>query len=561
MTAPKTDPFESRARSQSATAVTSSSGALGWTGSLLADGVCLAVLALVAVAGFTSPDFSPDAWSMFEQSNHIFDDFYRINTYRQFQFDSPYGVSFAPLFSILLAIARKVYDAGIYTGLFLNTGIVVLTLWQLKRLARALALPIWAGNLWLLVLLANFDYCDEMTAGRTMPLAALLLTVLLRTWIEAGRSWFAQPLQLGVVAGLLALTRFEFLLVALLFGAIGWLTPNRWTLRQLAVYYAALAVVMSPWCFYSYSHFGKLLASDNSRTVLSAQRTFVADYFPEGQEPPTIKSEPVRWVKSVLTQRLPGIIGGTLYITYRYFPVMLLAGLLAGLALCGGLQPRPIFNDPKLRLLLWYGFVLSSQVAAVCLTGYRDLRYFIPFTWWAAVVASYVILTCPLVVPQFATARKFATPLLALLTLGCFAREFDVKTMLKRWPPRYDAAFVDPGQYDEITTQLRGDTDEPRVLIIVDKAVVRMEDGRIQPGFRSFRFGALTGITTIIEPSNFRPEVLEEFARKYEVTHVFNTDPTWTEKLLAAGFVQTSVDGLYRAPAAWQPDPSTRPPQ
>lgn len=554
MTAPKADPLTS-----SAASAASSGSAIGRSGSLLADAVCLALLAFVAVTGFTSPDFSPDAWSMFEQSNHIFDDFYRINTYRQFQFNAPYGVSFAPLFSVLLAIVRKVANAGIYTGLFLNTGIAVVTLWQSKRLARAHGLPIWSGNLWLLILLANFDYCDEMIAGRTMPLAALLLTVLLRTWIEAGRSWFAQPVQLGAVAGLLALTRFEFLLVAVLFGAIGRFTPHRWSLRQSAAYYVALAVVMSPWCFYSYSHFGKLFTSDNSRTVLSAERTFVMDYFPAGAEPPTVKTAPVRWVKSVLTQRLPSTIGATLYITYRYFPVMLLAGALAGLALCGAIHPKQVIDDPRFRLLLWFGLVLSSQLAAVCLTGYKDVRYFIPFTWWAAVVCSYVILSRPLTMPQFATARKYATPLLALLTLGCYVRESDFKTMLKRWPPRYDAAYVDPDQYAALSEQLHADFAEPRVLAIVDKAVIRTEDGRIKPGFNAFRFGALTGIVTFVEPTNFKPEMLAEFARQYEVTHVYTTDAAWKEPLEAAGFIATPVDGLYRASDASRQAPSPRP--
>jgi hypothetical protein len=235
--------------------------------------------------------------------------------------------------------------------------------------------------------------------------------------------------------------------------------------------------------------------------------------------------------------------------------------VLAGLALCGGLQPRQLIDDKKLRLLLWFGFVLSSQVAAVCLTGYKDLRYFIPFTWWAAVVCTYVILNSPLTPPQFAAARKYVTPLLALLTIGCYVREFDFKTMLKRWPPQYDAAYTDPDQYSALAAQLRADADEPRMLSIVDKAVVRMEDGRIQPGFKAARFGALTGIVTFIEPSNFRPEMLEEFARKYEITHVYNTDPAWSAPLTAAGFAQTPIEGLYRASDASTHDSSTTPEQ
>ena len=66
------------------------------------------------------PYFSTDSWYYLEISKNIFSDFNKINTFKQFQINEPYNISFPPFYPILINIFNFFFNAGIYAGFFIN---------------------------------------------------------------------------------------------------------------------------------------------------------------------------------------------------------------------------------------------------------------------------------------------------------------------------------------------------------------------------------------------------------------------------------------------------------
>lgn len=220
----------------------------------------------------THSHFSQDSWSYFELSRHIFDDFYRINTWRQFHVNSDYGISFPPLFPILIASFNTLYDIGIYAGFVMNFIIAAVTFKLLRRMAKFWFDEREIGSLLFFTLLITPDYTTAIFSAGTLPLGLLLLLTVLYLFESNRFSPFLQTVLLGIVAGISVLNRFDFMLPALVITLF---------IRSvfIPVYIVVLAATISPWIAYSYQHFGVLWISDNSRTVLSSIPIFVRDYY------------------------------------------------------------------------------------------------------------------------------------------------------------------------------------------------------------------------------------------------------------------------------------------
>ncbi|MDZ4819427.1 MAG: hypothetical protein SGJ20_10690 [Planctomycetota bacterium] len=505
------------------------------SGSIWLDLLCLLVLAIVLLPKIITPDFAPDSWSYFELSKSVFSDFYKTNTVRQFQFEPPYGTSFPPLYPILIAVTRLVVDAGVYTGMFLNAAFAVATLFSLKRLAGALSLPIWTGNILMLLLLASFDYDDEITGAGSFPLALLLLSIALTSLVNSANTGKPRAFWLGLTAGLFCLARFDMLLVAGALGVISWLFIGGWSWKSTLCYYATFALVLAPWIAYSQTHFGKPLVSDNSRTVLSVDRTYVMDYFPSGKNPETLLDRPLPWIKNLFLQRLPPVIGAALSVIYNYFPVMLLGGVLLGLALAGNRPDcKTLWQSAEGQALIAFGLALSLQIIAVWLTGYRDRRYFIPITWYGTVVSLYLILRTPSVAPWFARLKIAGTLCLALLTVGFYVREVSFKPLMGEILWRLDPKLLGEEQFAALTAELENTAKEPRLLNV---------SGDLNP----FQFGALTGKTTIPKPSNLDEHNATSFIEHYGVTHILDADNWLIDKLPGTMKKEKlSTPGLWR---------------
>ena len=348
------------------------------------DVLCVATVLGIVAAWLATPRFSPDSWSYFELSKTVFTDFYRINTYRQFQTVSPYGTSFPPLYPSLLAVGRAVCDVGIYTGVFLNAALCVATLFVVKSLARVSGLPAWVGNILFLALLLRPTYVDELMAARSIPLALLLVTAILRVYVSPALTP-SRAVLMGFLAGLAVLTRFDFLAAAVFLGLVlAWYARKR-TWLVSPVYFAALAVAVSPWVVYSLVHFSKPFVSDNSRTAMLVARSFVTDYYPHQEQLEYAWDAPLSWASNVIVRRFPRILDSWLKTITTDPTLAVLTGILVGIGVAARARPGCLRRDGRDQrsggyVAQWRGFaaVLAVQLLTIGVTGYPDGRYLLP---------------------------------------------------------------------------------------------------------------------------------------------------------------------------------------
>ena len=93
---------------------------------LILNGILLLILVYwLTYYSVTVEQFTPDSWYYLELSKKLFHDFYRINTFRHYMTKVPYSASFPPLFPFLIAITNKLFNKGIYAGIFLNAIAVI----------------------------------------------------------------------------------------------------------------------------------------------------------------------------------------------------------------------------------------------------------------------------------------------------------------------------------------------------------------------------------------------------------------------------------------------------
>ena len=293
-------------------------------------------------------------------------------TIRQFSFEPPYGASFPPLLPLLIALWNGVAHSGVYAGMWINLIVALGTFVALLALSRRLAASDAPGILATAALLGNPWYLDEVMAGRAIPIAILLLTLLLLL-LHRMLTADSRPARIAVLAGLVAgmifEARFDFLLPAIVIGvALPGRTRGR--LSATVAYFAGLAAAVSPWMIYSLVRFGVPLASDNARTVTAVGHLFVMQYVPFEGSIATLRNAPFEWIASKIYGAWP--TAEALAIAVGASAIPALAGMWA--ATRSGAQNPPRATAMVL-VLLW--LALAVQFAMTALTGYPDIRYWI----------------------------------------------------------------------------------------------------------------------------------------------------------------------------------------
>ena len=264
----------------------------------------LVVCTLTFVAYIYNPLFTPDSWSYYELSNTMDSEFYKISTWRQYQYDNGYGVSFPPLWPFAIWTFNKIYNAEIYAGYYLNFIILILTLFSLIKLStRISSVPFW-GIFMFCSLITSSYYIDEIVSARSIPLT-ILLTIWLIYFITSDKIASKAIVSIGFLAGAMALNRFDFFLPGLLLGFLVFhLTKRK---DHTGLYYLVFFLVISPWVIYSFTHFNTLFISDNTRTVLSSFYTNVNDYY--HYKVPTLLDSPIHWLTKSIKNALNSSMG------------------------------------------------------------------------------------------------------------------------------------------------------------------------------------------------------------------------------------------------------------
>ncbi len=516
------------------------------------DILCIAAVAMIVAIWLSASNFTPDSWSYFELSNTFFSDFYRINTYRQYQAVSSYATSFPPLYPCLLAVGRSVWDFGIYTGVFLNAGICIATLFLVKYLVTRIGQPAWVGNVLFLAMLMRPDYIEEMMAARSIPLALFLLVALLCVYVRPSTLTMPRAALIGLLAGLSVLARFDFLACAAMLGLVlAWYAWNQ-TRLVMPAYFLALAVTISPWVIYSLTHFSKPFVSDNSRTAMLISKSYVTDYFPDQQQLQFAWDSPARWAMSVVVKRLPQPILSCIRSVLSDLSLLLLAGVFVGIWLIGRSGPRSSLPDDGQgpaggTLDQWFGIalLLAMQVFTIGLTGYGNSRYYLPLQFFLALVLVHAI---GMRIDLHAVFQQCSLRTLRVVSLVCIASitflavaealpELEHRLTAKDAPLfALNQQHLNADTFDEILSEIRQSDEPPRVLIV--------------SGVDAFQFGALTGCVTFSKPRNLDAETCVPFVNTYEVTHVLDTDGELISTLQGSlSMESTGIPGLMKIPS------------
>jgi len=505
----------------------------------VASSVALATLVTAALLTLGNPPYSADSWSYLDLAQEIGSDFYHVDVIRQYQFEPGYGTSFPPLLPVLMAGVLALVPVGIYAGSFVNLAVAAATLPVLTRLARLVCGRPAVGAALFLGLLGNREYLVEVVAGRSIPLAVLLFVAALVVFL-AGRTpqrdWI-----LGILAGAITLSRFDFLLGGIALGvAVAIDSPGR-RFAALARFLVAYAATLAPWIAYSLHHFGRVFVSDNARTVLLAAPSHVLNYFPEPL--PTLFDAPGAWctkslahLRFVVGTRFPmALVSDRMFLLLVAFAGgLMLRHWAVGHADGRGADGRPPVDGasavPLVRLLL-PGLALVVVLVSVALTGYKPLRYhtlavvFLDICLLALLQRRFVCLASPR-----ADAALVAAALLVAVVPTLVQQVRETGFVM---PMRLDARLL-ANPDDRAAVAALDDPRRARVLFLEPAGVLQ-----------SYRFGAQTGVDTYVDPRNLDERSAAGFIARYGITHVVTADPGWRERLQRIARVEPVAERLH----------------
>ncbi len=506
---------------------------------------------LVFLASLYTPLFVVDSWSYLELSNTVFKDFYHFNTLRQFESHSPYSNAFPPLWPVLLAVARRPVDLGIYTGYVLNCFICIGLLAALIRLFQRLGLPGWAGAACYLSALGFLPFFADALGAKTSPLALLLLVtvlvILFRDSLTIPRIALA-----GLLMGLACLNRFDALPTACVLGiafATRIYSLNRklsQSIFTLAVYFAILGVTLSPWAVFGARHFGKRFPSADTRPMMLARDGYTLNYY-ETPPPSDLTQHPGKWIAGLVSAKLPRVAFG-LYDSAVRSALPLFLGIV--LVVWGAGQSPP-FSRTIVQFCVFALVLIPVLLFPTTLVGYRDARYYSgPILLLFAILFAILISLTP---GAWNLRRSSLLLVASLLPLGAvfdeplnaFSNGIIPLSLKKAMAPLSADA-----EMERLTDAVRRDAGgAPHRLVLTTGYVA------------SARYGALTG-----EPVSLMPRLVggtfAAFARDWHITHVYNppgplpvtyappiTDPEIVMRSIKAPgieLVPLDLPGLYR---------------
>jgi hypothetical protein len=498
----------------------------GWLWPVVALAAVLIPLLLAVIA---APPYSPDSWALYELSQTVWGDFYRLTHWRSYASAAPYSASFPPLTPVLIALADALFGTGPRTGLYLAFAAFAAFALLSERIGRQVTGAAWLGlGAALLLLLGPNMLLIEMQAGRTIPLQLLLYALVLIGLVRGAAITFGQAALIGLVAGLAVLNRFDAVLlpvpVAL---AIGWLTRS--PAKALAALAASL-VAVSPWVAYSLTHFGTLFATDNAGIATALDpRAYVTDWWPVPQA--SLADDPLAW-----TGKIAGNLGTLVYVAagLAASPLGLAAAaFLAFPAALAFLCRRDRRQGGAFGVLAGFAVLTGLMLAPQVLTGYVEQRYFSALVWAALLAAG-----CWGIAQSGALAQRIvfakAAGAAAVLAAGALA-------IAQASTAQADAPDFDNAPDVAALKACVSATPDARILVLGDDRLVA-------------RAGALGGLATMMAPRNMAEGRLDAaasraFAAAFAVTHVLAADPAkseWIAETFAPAPASACPLPLYR---------------
>lgn len=467
------------------------------------------IFALTFIAYFYNPLFTPDSWSYFELSKTIDKEFYKINTWRQYQYDNGYGASFPPLWPALIWLFNKIFDTGIYAGYYLNFIILVSTFFSIFKLTSRISSEKLFGFFMFFSLITSSYYIDEIVSARAIPLSVLLTTWIIY-FITREQVTKKTSISIAILAGMMVLNRFDFLAPSLLLGfLLLYLSKSK---LNLLLYYLFLFLIISPWIIYSLHHFNAFFISDNARTVLSSFYTYVNDYY--NFKVPTILDDPLAWLAKSSSNIIMASVG------FLKALILLLPFVLLFIFLYWKKQFFFVLRKPKYySAILGLILTFSVQILSIFFTGYDDSRYYSMF-FLTMLFFLLSILVNSTSLSELGQNKIIRISLLLCLLISVI---FIIKPVLKmaRDYNKHRLSFNYYNLPNEYTNGLKmlilSYESNPKILFLNNFGEIN-----------AFRFGALTDLQSFSKPRNLSAENISNFIDHYGI-NIIVIDETISE--------------------------------
>lgn len=438
--------------------------------------ICIGLIFIIGMIYVTSASllgvykFSQDSWSYFELSKSVFSgDFYKFNTIRS-HFTETYSASFPMGYPVALSIIHFIVGQAPEAALTLNSLIAVATTYILIRISDEMQLPRVYGVSIALSLVFYIPYIDEVIAGRSIPLTIFLFSLAGLKYLQG------KFLLTGILLGLSAMVRFDFLMHSIIF--LMAISLGKWRdFKILFIMVLGFLIGIAPWSFYSYHHFGSLWISDNSWVAMSALPARVLDY---PATPITSASQNLTLWLNKIANNVYGLSKDIIWacMFFPLLPVLLMVALYKSLYCTKALNTR---------LAIGTAFILFATLPYL-LTGYFSIRYYAPHMLCASFLfANYIVRTKAIRTPWLTNEGIVIIPVSCALIIGIY---FLSKSTLSGHMRTNDMHR----ELEVIESLRQCHTSNPESTYIFDPA----------SEMNYFKYGAITGMRTAGLPSNFR---------------------------------------------------------
>jgi len=453
------------------------------------------VLALMTYFINSNVLYSPDSYSYYDMSQHIFSNFGLVNSVRQYQIFTEYGISFPYLFPMMIWFVNTLTGFSIYSGTIINLFVTFMSFYFLIKISKKLTSSPYPGLIATAVMVFNPEYLTELMSARAVPLSVLCALLVINVVVHsqalgvighdesltiASNQFMPKKCMrrdlflMGLFAGAGMVIRFDFVAISGLLGVILVLifTLKKNIFKTIPFYVLGLLVFTSPWLAYSIVQFQTLWVSDNGGTmslihVMNPQRFFHPD-----EVIPTFSTDRHAWMQNrvyILLHRFFDLI----YMMTR--PVMLI--ITSGATAMGimsnikGKQKKLSWRYKSFLICIFVIYIVKTL--AIYLVGYGDMRYHSE-----AVIVVLLIILCHLYI-------KFSKPVIWSIFVGLtilFSLMNDFQPMINGMRYRLIVPFVDterilPSEY------------------LLELESLLMEDGEYQSG-REVRLFDLVGLNT-----------------------------------------------------------------
>lgn len=441
---------------------------------------------------------------------------FRISVLRQFQTRPGVAASFPIGFPLVLAGFEFLLPVGARIGILVNILMMVVSALVLQRRLHPHGLAA-SGPALVLTATLFLPMTDEILSGRAFPTAVMVLIVFVLL-VERARSpaaWMA----VGAWAAFGGLIRFDLLPIMIVAAsliafwryskALDSAGPSAWAVVGRVIVSSILLTAAINALTIAVA--GEPIPSDNARTVLATDPTFVQDYLPDGVE--TVLDDPLEWIRRIASNWR--VVAGSVYLAAVNGIVPFFVLVAAG---PNTREPLPLLV-PSL-ILAATSFV---TVAGLMLTtSYGDTRY-----WMPIVVSVLLALVATSTIPAYSARVRIAALSLALL----FAlRLFPVQEIRDAW------------------SELRSDPlSIPAVEGLDTTCLGRSDRVMLRRTGDASRLAVVEGIRTSASPSNLDDldaEAQRLFVKEFGITHAHSDEDLLARFLLET--VRTGCDGLLR---------------